>query len=167
MKINKNAFTLVELLVVILIIGILAAVAVPQYQKAVYKSRTAEALTMLKSLVSAQEIYYLAHGDYATDTDELDILVPKDLHPQEDTPNDPNKYYCYCQAKRQCECKAENANMPTIQTVLLNHTSNQGITWCIAHSGYEPKSNIALDICKSMGKEDLNAWKPGYYYIIN
>lgn len=47
---NKRGFTLIELLVVVLIIGILSAVALPQYNKAVEKSRAAEAKTMLSSL---------------------------------------------------------------------------------------------------------------------
>ena len=59
---NRRGFTLIELLVVVLIIGILAAVAVPQYQKAVEKSRAAEAMQLLKSLRDAQALCILEHG---------------------------------------------------------------------------------------------------------
>ena len=49
MKKSNAGFTLVELLVVVLIIGILASVGVPQYFKAVEKSRVAEAKSMARS----------------------------------------------------------------------------------------------------------------------
>ena len=73
---NKQAFTLIELLVVVLIIGILAAVAVPQYQKAVEKSKAAQALTLLKTLSQATQNYYLANGTYPTKFDELAVDIP-------------------------------------------------------------------------------------------
>lgn len=73
---NKG-FTLIELLVVVLIIGILSAVALPQYEKAVRKSRVVEARTVLRSLGNAQDLYILAQGEPSWGSwDELDITVP-------------------------------------------------------------------------------------------
>ena len=69
-----GGFTLIELLVVVLIIGILAAVALPQYQKAVTKSRFAEALINLKSIAQANQICFLEQGE-ACAFDDLAIEV--------------------------------------------------------------------------------------------
>lgn len=62
-----------ELLVAVLIIGILAGVAVPQYQKAVWKSRTVQLFTLARSLGTAQEAYYMANGSYPTKFSEVDL----------------------------------------------------------------------------------------------
>ncbi len=66
-KQNAMGFTLIEVLVVVLIIGILAAVALPQYQKAVWKSRMAQVFTFGASAQQALDLYVLEHGTLGGD----------------------------------------------------------------------------------------------------
>ena len=73
MQKTKQAFTLIELLVTVLIIGILAAIAVPQYQKAIDKTRFMNYIQIAFGIKRAQEVYYLANNQYATELQNLDI----------------------------------------------------------------------------------------------
>ena len=72
-RVVSRGFTLIELLVVVLIIGILASVARPQYTKAVAKSRYSQLITAGKSLKDAMEVYYMANGNYPQYWGDLDI----------------------------------------------------------------------------------------------
>ena len=71
-----GGFTLIELLVVVLIIGILAGVALPQYQTAVDKARYGKIISMTRALKDATEVYYMANGTYEFKIGDIDISGP-------------------------------------------------------------------------------------------
>lgn len=72
----KQGFTLLELLVVVLIIGILAAIALPQYRKAVGRAELAQVISATKAITNAEERFYLANDEYTTNLQDLDINWP-------------------------------------------------------------------------------------------
>ncbi len=90
--VKKAGFTLIEILVVVLIIGILAAVALPQYEAAVLKARVQQQLLILHTVARGQEMFYLANGRYSTSFEELDIELPV---PERKQIIDLNPHYFY------------------------------------------------------------------------
>ena len=73
MRDNKG-FTLIELLIVVVIIGILAAIAIPKFSATREKAYFAAMKSDLKNLASQQEIYYADHYVYSTDTAALNFI---------------------------------------------------------------------------------------------
>ncbi|MBO7605199.1 MAG: prepilin-type N-terminal cleavage/methylation domain-containing protein [Elusimicrobiaceae bacterium] len=64
LKNGSQGFTLLGLLVVVIIIGILAAIALPQYKMAVTKAKVASILPLMRRWKDALQEYKLQHGDY-------------------------------------------------------------------------------------------------------
>ncbi|UCD55483.1 MAG: prepilin-type N-terminal cleavage/methylation domain-containing protein [Candidatus Omnitrophota bacterium] len=61
---TKKSFTLVELLIVIIIVGILAAVSIPIFRAYIWKARFAEVFATVDLIVSAKRAYRVEHGTY-------------------------------------------------------------------------------------------------------
>jgi len=70
-NLSSKGFSLVELMIVVVIIGILAAVAVPAYFNHILRSRQADAYHNLLDIKAAQEMYYSLENKYAGDYEPL------------------------------------------------------------------------------------------------
>lgn len=68
---SKQGFTLIEILIVVAIIGLLAAIAIPQFNSYRRRGYNAVAITTLRELATAQASYYV---DYKTYTDDLNKI---------------------------------------------------------------------------------------------
>ena len=164
---SSKGFTLLELLVVVLIIGILASIALPQYKKAVMKAKFYRGIPIVESLYQAQQRYYLTNGTFATDTDDLDISVPSDWVKRPYVPGSTDSKY---------DCpwgvigigSASNIHHIMENKILYSHyyqdyvwgglTFETGKRYCFAKG----TSKVALSICESMGGELIYYHETGW-----
>ncbi len=155
---RARAFTLIELLVVVLIIGILSAIALPQYQVAVLKSRYVAAKMMGASLVEAEEVFYLANGEYTEDLEQLDIEVSTSGAIRCDV-EDLNKI--------RCKLYQGETEIMMLQWYLPSTTmADAGARWCVTRS--TDLSAASNKICANETADKNPTLRPsgtGYIFI--
>jgi len=66
---KQKAFTLIEVMIVVVIVAILAAIAVPSYQDSIRKTRRADAKEALMRIAALQERYFFTNNKYGTASD--------------------------------------------------------------------------------------------------
>ena len=71
----KNGFTLVEVLIVVIIIGILASIGIPQFATSIEKAKGGEARAGLGHIQTGEKIYYAEREYYTTNLADLDISL--------------------------------------------------------------------------------------------
>jgi type IV pilus assembly protein PilE len=73
---KKEGVTLIEVMVVVAIVGLLAAIAIPAYDNYITRSRRADAFTALETVRAAQEMYRAERGEYRNTADFNAGLLP-------------------------------------------------------------------------------------------
>ena len=74
-----KATTLFELMVVMLILGILASYAVPEFTPLISKAKSQEAKAQLKFISNLEKQYFFINSKYSIDLDEIDFIEPKSV----------------------------------------------------------------------------------------
>lgn len=146
-KQKSSGFTLIEVLVVVLIIGILTSVALPQYQKSVKKTRAMQGVQALKDILSAQQVYYETYGTYTGDLSKLDVdvAIPADFKIV-----DQNNYMLVIQRTNSSYYYTLNAVFP------------QGFGYCFTGRS-EPKN---IKLCQSISIGDYEHDETAVRYYI-
>ena len=176
MKQNKKGFTLIELMVVVLIIGILAAIALPQYRMAVTKAKVAAILPLMKRWKDAMMEYKLTNGDYRTrefgipSASELGVNFPDDWTCTANGVECENDYW-YCFPNEEgtgyvhCDHDSNTDDSFIIFMFQPDETAYNGVANMTLCSAQGPQSN---KLCQSLGGkllEGITLWREEVYQL--
>ena len=160
---NKKGFTLIELLVVVLIIGILSSVALPQYTKAVEKSRVAGMWAIMASVRKAAAVAVMEKNTEARllEMQDLDVEVTCERFS-----NNGLRSVCMvkCPSSKWYSCSMELDGTPDnikVYSLFFNGNTEQSYKLRLDNTGRSCAGSTAA--CSSIGMSTVNSNAFSYY----
>lgn len=144
---RKRGFTLIELLIVVLIVAILSAIALPQYQRTVNKAHFIQLMIAGDAMYKAQQAYFLANGEYADNKNALDINIQA-----------PKNGYVFV-TKNYIDVTSFSGNLSYV--ILLS--SNIRVCRVIKKETQTQPSAVSVYVCKNLTGADTPNKQPTYW----
>ena len=151
MRVSRNGFTLIELMIVVAIIGILAMIAIPNFIKFQCRAKQSEAKSNLKALFQAQKSYFAEYDEYSN----LNVIG---FAPE------PGNRYTYCNTPADCRaCEqgpAQNTGFPRAMCNGVG-TTEVACTTAPGHTEAEAANDMFTSCATGNidNNEDKDAWR--------
>ena len=161
---NRKAFTLVELLAVVMIVALLTAVAVPQYRKSIQQAETSEALINLRTIFDAAVRYKAQASTPPTNVKQQDVGF-FDARVDDNVSYIGNFAYIFGNSSIQA-CRVSGGGYDTYCfTAYYNHaTYGRGAMMCSYNPSLGTKyAHICNSYCVKIGQEDGNVTSSAQY----
>ena len=84
---RKNGFTMMELMIAVVVIGILVSIAVPNYMRALERAKCSQAVKILKTLRSAQMAYYSDNASFDTNLAVIEVHAGGNFYSDNSNPD--------------------------------------------------------------------------------
>lgn len=149
------------MLVVSLIIGILASIALPQYMRSTDQTKLSQAIISARALAEAQTRYNLATGKWAADMSELDINLDGGTYNSDKTYINYSWGFCYTACGYDNSCGGCALRKGDLSVIVLYSPWSRPIKFCYATIGLERSQ----DLCRIATKRDTPSSVSGLYNV--